>query len=53
MAKRYNAPKHVVGRQITTKSAFGSHSDMIVQLEDVNIETLKMILDTTLPKKIA
>jgi len=42
MAKRYNAPKHVVGRQITTKSAFGSHSDMIVQLEDVNIETLKI-----------
>lgn len=42
MAKRYNIPKHVVGRQITTKSAFGSHSDMIVQSEDPHIQTIKI-----------
>ena len=42
MAKRYSAPKHVVGRQITTKSAFGSHSDMVVSCEDQNIQTIKI-----------
>lgn len=42
MARKYNIPKHVVGRHITTKTAFGSHSNMIVPCDDPNIQTLKI-----------
>lgn len=42
MAKKFNIPKHIVGRNITTKSAFGSHSDMIVSYEDPIIQTIKI-----------
>lgn len=42
MARKFNIPKHVVGRNITTKSAFGSHSDMIVSCEDPAIQTIKI-----------
>jgi hypothetical protein len=42
MARKYNIPKHAVGRTITTKSAFGSHAEMIVGCEDVNIQTFKI-----------
>lgn len=32
MSKKYKSgPKHETGRTITTKSAYGSHSDMIVE----------------------
>lgn len=42
MARKYNIPKHVVGRNITTKTAFGSHSDMVVSCDDPKIQTLKI-----------
>jgi hypothetical protein len=42
MARKYNIPKHVVGRVITTKTAFGSHSDMVVSCDDPNIQVLKL-----------
>jgi hypothetical protein len=34
MAKHFKIPKHNTGRNITTKSAFGSHSNMIISCED-------------------
>lgn len=42
MARKFNIPKHVVGRTITTKSAFGSHSDMVVSCDDPNIQNIKI-----------
>jgi hypothetical protein len=42
MARKFNIPKHVVGRNISTKTAFGSHSDMIVSCEDPAIQSLKI-----------
>lgn len=42
MAKYYKAPKHVVGRMITTKSAFGSHADMIVNCDDDIFKHIKL-----------
>jgi hypothetical protein len=42
MAKQIKMPKHAVGRIITTKSAFGSHSDMIVPCDDPRIKDLKL-----------
>jgi hypothetical protein len=42
MARKFNIPKHIVGRSITTKTAFGSHSDMIVSCEDPVIQTIKI-----------
>ena len=35
MAKYYKAPKHTTGRTITTKTPYGSTSDMIVTDEEM------------------
>lgn len=40
MAKKYIAPKHNTGKVLTTKTAFGSTSDMIVQCEDPSIQNI-------------
>jgi hypothetical protein len=50
MAKKYNIPKHTVGKIITTKSAFGSHSEMIVSCEDPHIQILKIDDDQVICK---
>jgi hypothetical protein len=42
MARKFNIPKHVVGRNISTKTAFGSHSNMIAGCEDPAIQTIKI-----------
>lgn len=50
MARKYNIPKHVVGRSITTKTAFGSDSSMVVDCSDPNIQTLKISEDQVICK---
>ena len=42
MARKYNTPKHTVGKIITTKTAFGSHKEMVVPCDDPNIQMLKI-----------
>jgi len=42
MAKRYVGPKHVVGRVVTTKTAFGSHKEMIVPCDDPIVQNIKL-----------
>ncbi len=50
MAKRYVAPKHSVGKMVTTKTAFGSTSDMVVSCEDVSIQHLQINSDEVICK---
>lgn len=42
MARQFKLPKHITGRIITTKSAYGSHSNMIVPCEDPILQNIKL-----------
>lgn len=42
MARHFKVPKHITGRIITTKSAYGSHSNMIVSCEDPMLQSLNL-----------
>lgn len=50
MAKRYVAPKHSVGKILTTKTAFGSTSDMIVACDDPAIQSITIAPDEVICK---
>lgn len=42
MARQIKFPKHIVGRLITTKSAYGSHSNMVVDCSDPEIQHITL-----------
>lgn len=44
MAKKfYKAPKHTTGHSVTTKTHFGSTSDMIVELAGITLDNNEVI----------
>lgn len=42
MTKYIKTPKHSTGRNITTKSAYGSHSNMMVPCEDQIFQNIQL-----------
>jgi hypothetical protein len=49
MAKKLKLPKHSTGRTITTKSPYGSHSEMIVQDKEI-LKTFEISVEQVLCK---
>lgn len=44
MAKKlYKAPKHITGHTVTTKTHFGSTSDMVVTLDNIKLSENEVI----------